>query len=245
MKPILAVESLEKRYGVKTVVDQVSFAVETGECLGIIGPNGAGKTTLFNLLDGSVQPNAGKVVLEGVDITGLPQYRRARRGIGRAFQIPRPFVGLTVFENVLVGVTHGPAHGATAPRRQALEVLEIVGLVDKRDLVAGGLPLLDRKRLELAKAMSVGTKLLLLDEIAGGLTDHEVFQLVDIVNALKRDHAVIWIEHIAHALVAAADRILVLHFGAKLIEGRPAEVMASPTVQEVYLGISVDEPAHA
>ncbi len=245
MKPILAVESLEKRYGVKTVVDQVSFAVETGECLGIIGPNGAGKTTLFNLLDGSVQPNAGKVVLEGVDITGLPQYRRARRGIGRAFQIPRPFVGLTVFENVLAGVTHGTAHGATAPRRQALEVLEIVGLVDKRDLLAGGLPLLDRKRLELAKAMSVGTKLLLLDEIAGGLTDHEVFQLVDIVNALKRDHAVIWIEHIAHALVAAADRIMVLHFGAKLIEGRPAEVMASPTVQEVYLGISVDEPAHA
>ncbi len=245
MKPILAVEGLEKRYGVKTVVDQVSFAVETGECLGIIGPNGAGKTTLFNLLDGSVQPNAGKVALEGVDITGLPQYRRARRGIGRAFQIPRPFVGLTVFENVLAGVVHRPAQGGTAPRQQALDVLETVGLAGKRHLIAGGLPLLDRKRLELAKAMSVGTKLLLLDEIAGGLTEHEVFQLVDIVKALKRDHAVIWIEHIAHALIAAADRIMVLHFGAKLMEGIPAEVMASPTVQEVYLGISVDEPAHA
>jgi branched-chain amino acid transport system ATP-binding protein len=245
MKPILAVESLEKRYGVKTVVDQVSFAVETGECLGIIGPNGAGKTTLFNLLDGSVQPNAGKVALEGVDITGLPQYRRARRGIGRAFQVPRPFFGLTVFENVLAGVLHRPAQGGTAPRQRALDVLETVGLAGKRDLAAGGLPLLDRKRLELAKAMSVGTKLLLLDEIAGGLTEHEVFQLVEIVKALKRDHAVIWIEHIAHALMAAADRIMVLHFGAKLMEGKPAEVMASPIVQEVYLGISVDEPAHA
>ena len=242
MKPILAVERLEKRYGVKTVVDQVSFAAATGECLGIIGPNGAGKTTLFNLLDGSVPPNAGKVVLDDVDITGLPQYRRARCGIGRAFQIPRPFVGLTVFENVLAGVMHG-ADRHTAPRRGALDILEAVGLADKRDLLAGGLPLLDRKRLELAKAMSVGTRLLLLDEIAGGLTEHEVHQLVDIVNALKRDHAVIWIEHIAHALMAAADRIMVLHFGARLVEGPPAEVMASAIVQEVYLGISVDVAA--
>jgi branched-chain amino acid transport system ATP-binding protein len=245
MEPILVVENLEKRYGVKTVVDQVSFAVATGECLGIIGPNGAGKTTLFNLLDGSVQANAGNVTLDGVDITGLPQYRRARRGIGRAFQIPRPFIGLTVFENVLAGVMHGPPERSTAPRRRALDILETVGLADKRDLVAGGLPLLDRKRLELAKAMSVGTKMLLLDEIAGGLTEHEVLELVAIVKALKRDHAVIWIEHIAHALIAAADRIMVLHFGAKLIEGNPADVMASPAVQEVYLGIAVDEPAHA
>jgi branched-chain amino acid transport system ATP-binding protein len=244
MKPILAVESLEKRYGVKMVVDRVSFVATKGECLGIIGPNGAGKTTLFNLLDGSVPANAGTVLLNDVDITGLPQYRRARSGIGRAFQIPRPFIGLTVFENVLAGAMHG-AHHVTAPRRRALDILETVGLVDKRDLVAGGLPLLDRKRLELAKAMSVGARILLLDEIAGGLTEHEVLQLVDIVNVLKRDHAVLWIEHIAHALMAAADRIMVLHFGAKLIEGVPAEVMASAIVQEVYLGISVDVAAGA
>jgi branched-chain amino acid transport system ATP-binding protein len=245
MKPILAVEGLAKRYGVKQVVDGVSFAVPTGHCLGIIGPNGAGKTTLFNLLDGSVRPDAGKVALEGDDITGLSQYRRARRGVGRAFQIPRPFVGLSVFENVLAGAMHGPVHAGTAPRRRTLEILETVGLADKRDRVAGGLPLLDRKRLELAKAMSVGTRLLLLDEIAGGLTENEVLELVAIVKALKRDHAVIWIEHIAHALVAAADRIMVLHFGAKLIEGSPAEVMASPSVQEVYLGIAVDDTARA
>ncbi|CCD96123.1 putative ABC transporter, ATP-binding protein [Bradyrhizobium sp. ORS 375] len=242
MKPVLAVERLEKRYGVKTVVDQVSFTAAAGECLGIIGPNGAGKTTLFNLLDGCVAPNAGRVMLDDVDITHLPQYRRARRGIGRAFQIPRPFAGLTVFENVLAGVVHG-ADRSTAPQRRAIEILEAVGLAHKRDLLAGGLPLLDRKRLELAKAMSVGTRLLLLDEVAGGLTEHEVHQLVDIVNALKRDHAVIWIEHIAHALMAAADRIMVLHFGAKLVEGPPADVMASAIVQEVYLGISVDVAA--
>lgn len=244
MKPTLAVENLQKRYGVKTVVDMVTFAANAGECLGIIGPNGAGKTTLFNLLDGSVRANGGTVALDGDDISDLAQYRRARRGIGRAFQIPRPFVGLTVFENVLAGAMHGPVI-ARSPRRRALEILDRVGLADKRDLVAGALPLLDRKRLELAKAMSVGTRLLLLDEIAGGLTELEVLELVDIVNALKRDHAVIWIEHIAHALVAAADRILVLHFGAKLIEGAPAEVMASPIVQEVYLGISVDDAALA
>ena len=245
MKPILAVEGLAKRYGVKQVVDQVSFVVTTGDCLGIIGPNGAGKTTLFNLLDGSVQPDAGKVALEGDDITGLSQYRRARRGVGRAFQIPRPFVGLTVFENVLAGVMNGTTQRGTAPQRRALNVLETVGLADKRGLIAGGLPLLDRKRLELAKAMSVGTKLLLLDEIAAGLTEHEVLELVDIVKALKPDHAIVWIEHIAHALVAAADRIMVLHFGAKLMEGSPAEVLASPSVQDVYLGIAVDDTAHA
>ncbi len=244
MKPILKVEGLEKRYGAKRAVDRVSFEAATGECLGIIGPNGAGKTTLFNLLDGSVPANAGTVVLDDVDITALPQYRRARSGIGRAFQIPRPFVGLTVFENVLAGVMHG-ADGGNAPRRRAHDILEAVELADKRDLVAGRLPLLDRKRLELAKAMSVGTRVLLLDEIAGGLTEQEVLQLVDVVNTLKRDHAVIWIEHIAHALMAAADRIMVLHFGAKLIEGPPAEVMASAIVQEVYLGISVDVAADA
>jgi branched-chain amino acid transport system ATP-binding protein len=140
---------------------------------------------------------------------------------------------------------HGPEIAGSAGRKRALEVLEAVGLADKRDTLAAVLPLLDRKRLELAKAVSIGTKVLLLDEIAGGLTEHEVFELVDIVKELKKDRAVLWIEHIAHALIAAADRIMVLHFGAKLIEGNPAEVMAAPIVHEVYLGISVDDAADA
>jgi branched-chain amino acid transport system ATP-binding protein len=245
MQPILTVDRVTKRYGPKAVVDQVSFAAAKGECLGIIGPNGAGKTTLFNVLDGSTQANGGRVILDGHDLTGLPQFRRARLGIGRAYQVPRPFVGLTVYENVLAGVMHGPRIVGREGTRHAVAILETTGLADKRNVVAATLPLLDRKRLELAKAVSIGTKVLLLDEIAGGLTEHEVLELVEIVKALKKDHAVLWIEHIAHALVAAADRIMVLHFGAKLIEGAPAKVMAAPIVHEVYLGISVDDAAGA
>jgi branched-chain amino acid transport system ATP-binding protein len=241
---VLDVLDVSKRYGAKLVVDQVSLAVSTGECLGIIGPNGAGKTTLFNLLDGTAQADNGRVVVEGQDISSWPQYRRARHGVGRAYQVPRPFIGLTVYENVLAGVSHGPAGGAE-PGRRALEVLDKVGLADKRNVVAAQLPLLDRKRLELAKAISVGGKVLLLDEVAGGLTEGEVHELVEMVIQLKREHAVLWIEHIAHALMAAADRILVLHFGAKLIEGPPQDVMNAPVVREVYLGISVDDAAGA
>lgn len=242
MVAVLDVVDVSKRYGAKLVVDQVSLAVSTGECLGIIGPNGAGKTTLFNLLDGTAQADSGRVVVDGQDISSWPQYRRARLGVGRAYQVPRPFIGLTVYENVLAGITHGPA-GGSAPGRRALDVLDKVGLADKRNVIAAQLPLLDRKRLELAKAISVGGKVLLLDEVAGGLTEGEVHELVEMVIQLKREHAVLWIEHIAHALMAAADRILVLHFGAKLIEGPPQEVMAAPVVREVYLGISVDDPA--
>ncbi len=245
MTPTLQIQGVEKRYGVKTVLDKVSFAAARGECVGIIGPNGAGKTTLFNVLDGSTPLNAGKVMLDGVDLTALPQYRRARSGIGRAYQIPRPFFALSVYENVLVGALHRPGEVQSAGKKRALEVIETVGLADKLDMPAGGLPLLDRKRLELAKAMSIGTEVLLLDEIAAGLTEQEVLKLIEIVKLLTRDHVVLWIEHIAHALMAAAERIIVLHFGAKLFEGKPAEVLAAPIVHEVYLGISVDEPACA
>lgn len=244
MDTVLHVADVSKRYGAKVVVDKVSLAVATGECLGIIGPNGAGKTTLFNLLDGSAQADSGLVSVDGQDISNWPQYRRARLGVGRAYQVPRPFTGLTVYENVLAGIVHSPA-GRDRPERRALDTLEKVGLADKRDTIAARLPLLDRKRLELAKAVSVGSKVLLLDEVAGGLTEAEVFELVEMVKQLKREHAVLWIEHIAHALMAAADRILVLHVGAKLIEGPPEEVMASAIVKEVYLGISVDDAAGA
>lgn len=245
MEAILHVEDAEKRYGAKLVVDKVNFIASKGECLGIIGPNGAGKTTLFNILDGSAPLDGGKVRLRGVDLTVLPHYRRARLGVGRAYQIPRPFFGLSVFENVLVGTLHASPEVRSRAGARALEILDTVGLGDKLTVFAARLPLLDRKRLELAKAMSIGTEVLLLDEIAAGLTEPEVHELVEIVKVLKRDHAVLWIEHIAHALVAAADRIMVLHFGAKLIEGKPAEIMETPIVQEVYLGISVDEPAYA
>jgi len=240
---VLDVHGATKRYGSKTIVDDVTFAVEAGECLGIIGPNGAGKTTLFHVLDGTVRADSGRILLEGEDIIGLPQYRRARLGVGRAYQIPRVFVGLTAYENVLAGTLHAATPSGAAAR--ARNILAIVGLADKSNRPAGALSLLDRKRLELARAMSVGSKVLLLDEIAGGLTEQEVFELVDLVRTLKAGHAVLWIEHIPHALTAVADRIMVLHAGAKLIEGHPLEVMDTPVVQEIYLGIQVDEPAHA
>ena len=242
---MLSVAGVCKTYGAKRVVSQVSFDVGASECLGIIGPNGAGKTTLFNLLDGTVDLDGGTLHLDHRNITGLRQHLRAREGIGRAYQVPRTFVGLTVFENVLVGAIHGAGLRGNAARARTCDILATVGLDKRRDAIAGGLPLMDRKRLELAKAMSVGTRLLLLDEIAGGLTEPEVQALVEIVNRLKRDHAIIWIEHIAHALVAAADRLLVLHFGEKVAEGPPAEVMASSLVQEIYLGISVDDAAQS
>ena len=243
--PTLDVRNVVKRYGSKTVVDGVSLAVAEGELLGVIGPNGAGKTTLFNVIDGATRCEGGTVALGGEDVTHLAPYRRARRGIGRAYQVPRPFAGLSVFENVLAGAFNLPGATAASARRCAREILEEVGLGEKRESLAGTLPLLDRKRLELAKAMSVGGKVLLLDEIAGGLTDHEVFALVEIVKHLKAGRAVLWIEHIAHALRAAADRILVLHFGAKLIEDAPAVVMADAKVREIYLGISVDDAVGA
>ena len=240
---MLEAVGLSKSYGAKTVVDKVSFSVISGECLGIIGPNGAGKTTLFNALDGTVSINGGAVTLDGQDVSRLTQYERARRGLGRAYQVPRTFVGLSVFENVLAGVMHGPGLSGSAASAEARAILDTVGLLQKANMPAGGLALLDRKRLELAKAMSVGTKVILLDEIAGGLTEEEVHQIVEIVRTLKKDRAVIWIEHIAHALMAVATRILVLNFGEKVADGDPAEVMGSRLVQEIYLGISVDDAA--
>ncbi|WP_042337003.1 ABC transporter ATP-binding protein [Paraburkholderia ferrariae] len=240
MGTALEVRGLGKKYGAITVVDGVDFRLARGECVGVVGPNGAGKSTLFNLLDGSVVPDRGTVMLGGRDVTSTMQYQRARLGLGRAFQIPRPFVGISVADNVLAGVMHGARLQGASARRRAAEILEMVGLADRHDRLAGSLPLLDRKRLELARAVSVGSEVLLLDEIAGGLTEQEVFVVVEIVRALKRDRGVIWIEHIAHALMAVADRIMVLHFGKKIADGEPVSVMNSALVQEIYLGSPVD-----
>jgi len=242
-KAALEASGVSHAFGSRKVLDDVSFSLGPGEFTALLGPNGAGKTTLFHVLDGTVRADSGRILLEGEDIIGLPQYRRARLGVGRAYQIPRVFVGLTAYENVLAGTLHAATPSGAAAR--ARNILAIVGLADKSNRPAGALSLLDRKRLELARAMSVGALVLLLDEIAGGLTEQEVFELVDLVRTLKAGHAVLWIEHIPHALTAVADRIMVLHAGSKLIEGHPLEVMDTSVVQEIYLGIQVDEPAHA
>jgi branched-chain amino acid transport system ATP-binding protein len=243
MSTVLEIEGLSKRYGEIVVADALSFSVAKGTCLGVIGPNGAGKTSVFNLIDGGVRADAGKIRFAGRDIGRLARHRRARLGIARAYQIPQPFPDLTVFENLLVATTYSAGLRGAEAARAALEVLDRVGIASFRNTIAGSLTLLNRKRLELAKALAARPKLLLLDEIAGGLTEAEVHVLVDFVRSIKPDFAIIWIEHIAHALARTADSLLVLHFGKKLIEGEPAATLASAQVREIYLGISVDAAA--
>jgi branched-chain amino acid transport system ATP-binding protein len=219
------------------VIDDLSIGVDQGEALGIVGPNGAGKTTWFNLITGAVHPDAGKVIFDGRDITHLANHERCRSGIGRTFQIPKPFTGMTVFENILVGATHGRNQSERVSYDRCIEILEITGLHRKVNTVAGMLTLLDRKRLELARALASDPKVLLLDEIAGGLTQAEVEELLEeIRNLRKTGITIVWIEHVVHALLAVVDRIVVINFGRKLCEGDPREVMNSPEVQACYMG---------
>jgi len=241
MATLLQLDQVSKSYGALRVTDGLSLALGKGEALGIIGPNGAGKTTLFNLIAGNVQPDGGTVHFNGRDITHLAPARRCHLGIGRSYQVPHPFGGMTVFENVLVGATFGAGHSERAGTPLALDALQRTGLLAKSNRLAGSLPLLDRKRLELARALATQPDLLLLDEIAGGLTEHEVAELIESIQDIRASGtSIIWIEHIVHALIAVVDRLLVLNFGKLLIQGNPAEVMASPEVQEIYLGMAVE-----
>jgi branched-chain amino acid transport system ATP-binding protein len=219
------------------VIDDLSISVDEGEALGIVGPNGAGKTTWFNLITGAVHADAGTVLFGGKDITHLSKHERCRQGIGRTFQIPKPFTGMTVFENVLVGATHGRNMGERASYEHCVDILEVTGMQNKANVLAGALTLLDRKRLELARALATDPTLLLLDEIAGGLTEAEVEELLEEVRKLRKTGiTIVWIEHIVHALLAVVDRITVIQFGRKLCEGDPHEVMNSTEVQACYMG---------
>jgi branched-chain amino acid transport system ATP-binding protein len=238
MNTLLSLEGVSKNYGALRVTDDISMSVAQGETLGILGPNGAGKTTLFNLISGDVRADSGRVRFDGEDISVVPSHRRCRRGIGRSYQIPQPYGAMTVFENCLVAATFGGGLSEAQAYPVCVEVLDSTGLLKKANQLAGGLTLLDRKRLELARALSTQPKLLLLDEIAGGLTEHEALQLVEEIKAIKqRGVTMIWIEHVVHALLAVADRLLVINFGAKLAEGLPGEVMDNPEVRRVYMGI--------
>ncbi|PKO64529.1 MAG: ABC transporter ATP-binding protein [Betaproteobacteria bacterium HGW-Betaproteobacteria-16] len=239
----LQVRGLCKAYGQVVVADQIDLDLSVGQCLGVIGPNGAGKSSLFHLLTGTVAADAGQIVLEGTDISGTPVHQRARLGVARAFQVPQPFGNLSVFQNALAAATFaGGLHGDAAAQA-ADDALRLCGLAAAADKTAGALPLLDRKRLEMAKAVASGPRLLLLDEVAGGLTEREVQQMVELVGELKQRYAVIWIEHIAQALRAVADRIMVLHFGRKLLEDTPALVMDSAIVHEIYMGVPANAAA--
>jgi branched-chain amino acid transport system ATP-binding protein len=235
---LLAVESVSKNFGALSVTDDLSFELHDGQALGIVGPNGAGKTTLLNLIAGDFRPDRGRIVFDGHDITRLASHKRCNLGIGRTSQIPRPFEGLTVFENVLVGATFGAGSRISESRDDvAVEALERAGLLHRANTQGASLTLLERKRLELARALATRPRLLLLDEIAGGLTEAEVLALVDTINSIRADGvSIVWIEHIVHALLRVVDRMLAIDYGRKLIEGAPDEVMNSPEVQSVYLG---------
>lgn len=241
MNAILKLENLCKAYGAVMVADAQSYEVAEGEALGVIGPNGAGKTSMFNLITGTVSPDAGRVEFAGQDVTGWSAARRSHFGIARSFQVPQPFSHMTVFENAMVAATQSAGLQGRAAEQHCLEVLEQTELLSKANTPAGGLTLLGRKRLELTRALCAKPKLLLLDEIAGGLTEAECRALVQ---TIKEIHAsgvtIIWIEHVVHALLEVVDRLIVIDFGKKIADGDPQAIMASPEVREIYLGVEAD-----
>ena len=238
---ILRVEGVTKRFGGLVALNNVTFDVYREEILGLIGPNGAGKTTLFNVITGVYKPEAGRVVYKGIDITGWKPHRIARLGIARTHQIVKPFGDLTVLENTMIGALFGRRHKEITEeeaRRIASDVLDFVGLGDKKDLPARVLNVQEKKRLELARALAEEPELLLLDEVLAGLTPTEVKRMLDLLERIRREKkiTIIMIEHVMHAVMNLADRIVVLHFGRKLAEGTPEEVANNPEVITAYLG---------
>lgn len=236
--PLLALEDVRKAFGNVVVADGMTLRVGQGETVGIVGPNGAGKTSLLNLCSGTLLPDDGSILFDGEDVTRRPTHDRARRGIGRTYQIPLPFGGMTVFENVLVGASQaGSRSGGADAVEVGFDALRSTGLIDRANVLAGRLPLLDRKRLELARALATRPRLLLLDEIAGGLTEREVDQLVAMITSLKEGGlTIVWIEHIVGALLSVVDRMVAMDVGRILVEGDPRAVIADPAVHAVYLG---------
>jgi branched-chain amino acid transport system ATP-binding protein len=234
---ILFIDKLTKRFGNLAAVSDLSFNVEQGEILGLMGPNGAGKTTIFNLITGVHSPTAGKITYQDRDVTHLSASRRCRLGIGRTYQIPRPFENMTVLENLLVGAEYGGQLKGKEARALCTEILDFTGLMPKKDLFAGKLMLLDRKRLELARGLATKPSLLLIDEVAAGLIEGEVERLLEIVKAIqKKGVTIIWVEHILMMMNKGVDRLLVINAGQSLLCGDPTECMESREVQEVYLG---------
>jgi branched-chain amino acid transport system ATP-binding protein len=236
---LLETRRLSKSFGSLKAADGVDLAVARGDAVGIIGPNGAGKSTLFNLITGSLEADAGQVLLEGRDITRLRAHQRSVAGIGRSYQIPQPFETLTVLENLLVAAVHGGGKPVGGAVDFCADILEATGLMRRANAPAGSLTLLERKRLEMARALATAPKLLLLDEIAGGLTESECHELIATIRGIRAaGTTIVWIEHIVHALLAVVDRLVVLNFGRKIAEGDPRAVMGSAEVREIYMGLA-------
>jgi branched-chain amino acid transport system ATP-binding protein len=236
-RALLRLEGIGKRFGRVTVASDVSLEIPSGQALGIVGPNGAGKTSLFALISGDLSPDAGKVWFEERDVTALDAASRCRLGIGRTYQVPRSFERMTTFENVLVAAYQGALLRAQAAYDLAISVLEQTDLLGFANRPAGALTLLQRKRLEVARALATRPRLLLLDEVAGGLTDAEVEELVVIVRRVRESGVtIVWIEHVVRALTSTVERLLCLAGGHIIADGNPNDVLASDAVKEVYLG---------
>jgi branched-chain amino acid transport system ATP-binding protein len=237
MEPVLAAVGVRKRFGALVVLDGVDFAVDAGDAVGIVGPNGAGKTTLLSVLAGSLRPNAGRVEFRGTNITSFGAARRCRLGLGRAYQVPRPFGDMTVFENVFVGAASGARDRGRQAYDRCIDALELCDLIGHANRRAESLGLLDRKRLELARALATDPAVLLLDEIGGGLTDAEAVELVATIRELRgRGIAIVWIEHIVHVLVQVVERLVCMDQAKVIADGDPATVMRDASVIDAYLG---------
>ena len=236
----LKVEGLSKLFGGLRAVYDVSFEVEQGEILGLIGPNGSGKTTTMNLLTGFLKPNSGTIVFKGENVAGLPRYKVCRKGVARTFQIIKPFLEFTALKNVMVGRVYGqePAKNLKEAAEEAKEILGIVGLSGKADILAKDLTLMERKRMELARALAARPQLLLLDELMAGLNHAETEDAMGLIRQIKEDLnlTIVMVEHIVKAIVGLSDRIVVLNMGEKIAEGVPQEVIHNPEVIDVYLG---------
>jgi branched-chain amino acid transport system ATP-binding protein len=237
---LLEVRSVAKSFGALHVLTEIDLAVPAGQALGIVGPNGAGKSTLLSVINGTERASSGTVHFDGRDVTRLSPEVRARRGMGRTFQIPRPFTHLTVFENALSGASYGAGLRGRAADELALHALELSGMLGVANTPAGKLPLLGRKRLELARALATNPRLLLMDEIAGGLTEAECDSLVETIISLRDSGiTIIWIEHVVKALLAVVERLVCLAAGTLIADGKPDAVMSSPEVRSVYLGSGI------
>ncbi|MFA5904890.1 MAG: ABC transporter ATP-binding protein [Desulfobacula sp.] len=239
--PLLEGARIDKKFGAFSVLNAVNFHVGPGEAVGVVGPNGAGKTTLFGILAGSFPPTAGRVRFMGRDITGRKAHTRCRAGIARTHQIPLPFLGMSVFENVLIAAHNGAGLSGVEADDCVVDSLERTALINHANRPALALGLLDRKRLELARALATRPKIILLDEICGGLTDAELQAMVELIGNLKAGQlTIVWIEHILHALMQVIDRLVCMNAGVVIADGVPREVMADKEVMRAYIGSGVE-----
>jgi len=236
----LKVDGLSKSFGGLKAVHDVGFEVKQGEILGLIGPNGSGKTTTLNLLTGFLKPDSGIVVFKGQNVAGLPRCQVCRKGVARTFQIIKPFLEFTALQNVMVGRVYGqePARNLKVAAEESKKLLEVVGLLGKAEILAKDLTLMERKRLELARALATRPQLLLLDELMAGLNHAETEDAMQLIRQIKVDLnlTILMVEHIVKAIVGLSDRILVLNMGEKIAEGPPQEIIHDPQVIDVYLG---------